>query len=246
MTLTKLSVDQILGMVDHTKLKSFETEESIKSLIDEANSLKTYSVCIEPIYLDFARKYIDSRKMDLKIAVVVDFPLGSCDTEVRVDMVKRYSKHAEELDIVVQMGFVKSGKYDFVKKDLESVVEECHKNNRIIKIIVEDAYTTNQEKSNLYKIVMESGSDFIKTGTGFEDKEYATLLGNRVGAQIQNVKLMAEYSKKYNHNIGIKAAGGIHSYKDALDLFHASGKNPDPLQFRLGASSTAKIKESYM
>jgi deoxyribose-phosphate aldolase len=241
----KPSLKQVIGMVDHTKLKSFETEDSIKYLIDEANSLKTYSVCIEPIYLDFAREYIVAKRNGMKIAVVIDFPLGSCDTAERVDMIKRYSKKAEELDIVIQMGFVKSGKYDLVKEDLESVVWECHKNRRLIKIIVEDAYTTLNEKHELYRIVMESGADFIKTGTGFEDKDYANKNGNRTGAQVENVRLMAEYSRKYNPNIGIKAAGGIHSYKDALDLFYASGKTPDPMQFRIGASSTIKLKETY-
>lgn len=240
------SLEQILGMVDHTKLKSFETEESIKSLIKEAASLKTYSVCLEPIYLDFARKYIDHGKINMKIAAVVDFPLGSCDTEERVEMIRRYSKKADELDIVVQMGYVKSGKYISVQKDLESVVSECHENKRIIKIIVEDAYTTIQEKHELYRIVMESGSDFIKTGTGFEDRDYAHQLGNNVGAQTHNVELMAKYSRKYNPNIGIKVAGGIHSYKQAVDLFYASGKLPNPSQFRLGTSSTVKLKETFI
>ena len=84
----------------------------------------------------------------------------------------------------------------------------------------------------------------IKTGTGFEDDKYAASMGNRTGAQVENVKLMAEFSRKYNPEIGIKAAGGIHTYSDAMALLEASGRTADPLRFRIGASSTAKIKET--
>ncbi|MGC8562192.1 MAG: deoxyribose-phosphate aldolase [Thermoplasmata archaeon] len=239
-----ISVQKILGLIDHTKLKPFETEEGIRELIEEAVKFGTYSVCIEPSYLKLSREIIDSNKLDVKIAVVVDFPFGGGTTESRVMMINEYSKMAEELDIVVQIGFVKSKRFDVVKEDLRRVVSAAHSNNRLIKIIVEDAYTMLDEKKELYKIVMESGADFIKTGTGFEDKEYASSLGNKTGAQVENVRLMAEYSAKYNPDIGIKAAGGIHTYANAVSLLQASGKEPNPRKFRIGASSTEKIKES--
>ena len=91
---------------------------------------------------------------------------------------------------------------------------------------------------------IESTISVIKTGTGFEDDKYAASMGNRTGAQVENVKLMAEFSRKYNPEIGIKAAGGIHTYSDAMALLEASGRTADPLRFRIGASSTAKIKET--
>ncbi|MEM0137379.1 MAG: deoxyribose-phosphate aldolase [Thermoplasmata archaeon] len=238
------SVEKILGLVDHTKLKPYETEDGIRSLIEEALELKTYSICIEPVYLELAREIVDNKKLGLKIAVVVDFPFGAGSTEARIKMINEYSDKADELDIVAQIGLVKSGRFDLVDEDLKNVVRASHDNGRIIKIIVEDAYTTLDEKKKLYTAVMKSGADFIKTGTGFEEKEYAQLLGNKTGAQVSNVEMMAEYSEKYNPDIGIKAAGGIHTYKDALDLLRASRREPDPMKFRIGASSTRKIKES--
>jgi deoxyribose-phosphate aldolase len=235
---------QMMGMVDHTALKPFESENDIRGLISEAYLLGTYSVCIEPCYLELARKIIDEKGLNLKIAVVVDFPFGAGTTDARVMMVNKYSELADEIDIVVQIGMVKSGRFDVVEEDLKRVVRAAHINNRQIKVIVEDAYTTREEKRKLYKIVMKSGADFIKTGTGFEDKKYASSIGNKVGAQVENVRMMAKYSETYNKRIGIKAAGGIHTYAKAVALFHASGKEASPRMFRIGASGTRKLKES--
>ena len=153
--------------------------------------LKAYSVCIEPNYLETARNYIDSNHFNLKIAVVVDFPFGAGTTETRAISVEKLAGMAEELDIVAPMGYVKSGRFDLVKSDLEQVVNSAHLNNRLIKVIVEDAYTTVAEKKKLYELVMTSGADFIKTGTGFEDDKYAASIGNKTGAQVENVRLMA-------------------------------------------------------
>ena len=243
---TGLSIEVLMKLVDHTRLKSFETEQSIKALIEEAVYLKAYSVCIEPNYLKTARNYIDSNHFNLKIAVVVDFPFGAGTTETRTISVEKLAGMAEELDIVAPMGYVKSGRFDLVKSDLEQVVNSAHLNNRLIKVIVEDAYTTVAEKKKLYELVMTSRADFIKTGTGFEDDKYAASIGNKTGAQVENVRLMAELSRKYNPDIGIKAAGGIHTYSDAIALLDASERIADPLSFRIGASSTAKIKETVV
>jgi deoxyribose-phosphate aldolase len=241
---TGIKTEELIKLVDHTRLKSFETDRSIKGLIDEASSLGTYSVCIEPNYLEFARNYIDSKHYNLKIAVVVDFPFGSGTTETRSLMMEKLSTMAEELDIVAPMGYVKSGRFDLVENDLKLVVGTAHLNHSLVKVIVEDAYTTLNEKKRLYELVMTSGADFIKTGTGFEDEKYAASIGNKTGAQVENVKLMAELSRKFNPNIGIKAAGGIHTYSDAISLLRASGRNADPLKFRIGASGTRKIMET--
>lgn len=240
----KTIVDRVIGVIDHTMLKPFETNENVKMLIDEAITLGAYSVCIEPNYLQVAREYIDSKKSVLRIAVVVDFPFGAGTTETRVQAVDKLSELADEIDIVAQIGFVKSGEFNLVGDDLRRVTQAAHRRGRLIKVIVEDAYTTRNEKEKLYTEVMKSGADFIKTGTGFEDAKYASSLNNKTGAQVENVKLMAEISKKYNPGIGIKAAGGVHSFSGALELLEASGRALDPLKFRIGASSTVKIKES--
>ncbi|MGC8505111.1 MAG: hypothetical protein ACP5NK_00155 [Thermoplasmata archaeon] len=144
-----VSVEKVLKMVDHTKLKPFETERSIRELIEEAVNLGTYSICIEPNYLKYSREFINTKHFDLKIAVVVDFPFGAGTTESRIMMINEYSKMAEELDIVVQIGFVKSKQFNLVDEDLKKVVKAAHNNDRVIKIIVEDAYTTLDEKKEL-------------------------------------------------------------------------------------------------
>jgi deoxyribose-phosphate aldolase len=91
---------------------------------------------------------------------------------------------------------------------------------------------------------MQSGADFIKTSTGFEERDYAEKIGNKTGAQIENVRLMAELSRRYNPRIGIKVAGGVRTYQQALELLRASEREPDPMQFRIGTSHMMSIIES--
>ncbi|WP_243678071.1 hypothetical protein [Vulcanisaeta distributa] len=143
------------------------------------------------------------------------------------------------------IGLVKSGLWSEVEHDINAVVEAAHREGKVIKIIVEDAYTTREEKLELYRIVMQSGADFIKTSTGFEEKDYAERIGNKTGAQIENVKLMAELSRKYNPKIGIKIAGGVRTYQQVLELMRAAEREPDPpMRFRIGTSHMMSIIES--
>ncbi|MFP3044447.1 MAG: deoxyribose-phosphate aldolase [Thermocladium sp.] len=228
-------------LIDHTNLKPYATTSDIERLIIEARELGTYAICINPIFIKFAREYINRHGFNLRIATVVDFPFGDSTTDVRIEMINKYAIHADELDIVAPMSLVKSKQFKEVEQDLKETIKAAHDLGKIIKVIVEDAYTTLEEKRELYRIVMMSNADFIKTSTGFEEKEYAAMLGNKVGAQIENVKLMAELSLKYNPRIGIKASGGIHSQEQALMLLRASGKPADPAQFRIGASRTRDI-----
>ncbi len=113
----------------------------------------------------------------------------------------------------------------------------------IIKIITEDAYTNIDEKRSLYSIVVDSGADFIKTGTGFEDRSYAESIGNVTGALPENVKLMADIAEEHGSGIGIKAAGGIKTYDQVVQIITSSRRDPVPSKIRIGASGTAKIYE---
>ena len=235
-----MSVD-IAGLIDHTNLKPYASLAEIEKLIREAAQFGTYAICINPIYAKFARNRIREDGLNLRIAVVVDFPFGSSTTEARIDMIKQYAMFADELDTVAPIGLIKSGLIEDAEHDMAALVETAHSLGSIIKIIAEDAYTTRDEKLALYKIIMKSGADFIKTSTGFEDGQYAVLLGNKTGAQVENVRLMAELSKQYNPRIGIKASGGIRSYEQAIELLRASGRPAVPNQFRIGASKTREI-----
>ncbi|WP_243676063.1 hypothetical protein [Vulcanisaeta distributa] len=143
------------------------------------------------------------------------------------------------------IGLVKSGLWDEVEHDINTVVETAHREGKVIKVIVEDAYTTREEKLELYRIVMQSGADFIKTSTGFEERDYAEKLGNKTGAQVENVRLMAELSRKYNPRIGIKVAGGVRTYQQVLELMRAAEREPDPpTRFRVGTSHLTSIVEN--
>ncbi len=237
----KEDIDRIMGVVDHTLLKTYANQRELKKFIDEANMIKTYSVCIHPIHAKTARRYIKNKNYNLKIVVTMDFPLGVFPTNTRVKMLKSMLKEIDEVDFVVQIGYVKSNKFNLVKKDIDKLTEVAHENGKIIKFIVEDAYTTKDEKQKLYEIVCSSKADFIKTSTGFADPEYSNSLGNKTGADPANLRLMAETIKRLNSNIGIKAAGGIHSYQQIKELLDSSGRELDPKQFRLGMSRTKNI-----
>lgn len=236
----------VMSLVDHSGLKAFASESDIKQLIDEANEFGNVAVCIEPVHLDFARKYIDEKEFKIKIDVVLDFPLGASFTAAREKLADLYTEKADEIDIVSPIALVKSGKFDLVEEDITLLVNTVHKNGKIIKVIVEDAYTTIEEKKKLYAIVCKSGADFIKTGTGFEDKEYPQSIGNKTGALAENVKLMADIADKVNPDIGIKVAGGIHTYEDARALLDASRRPATPDKFRIGASGTKKIRDELL
>jgi deoxyribose-phosphate aldolase len=234
----------IVGLIDNTYLKPYGSVREIEALIEDTARYGAYSITINPVFLRYAREYMARKGYRFRVVAVVDFPFGAGTTEVRVEAIRRYSRYADEFDVVAPIGLVKSGLWDEVESDINAVVEAAHKEGKIVKIIVEDAYTTREEKLELYRIVMQSGADFIKTSTGFEERDYAEKIGNKTGAQIENVRLMAELSRRYNPRIGIKVAGGIRTYQQALELLRASEREPDPMQFRIGTSHMMSIIES--
>ena len=239
----KTDIEKIMNVVDHTLLKPYAKEKEIKKLIDEAAVLKTYSVCIHPLFAKAAKRYITKKNYPLKIAVTIDFPMGVLTTNARAKILKSVAKDVNEVDFVVQMGYVKSKKFNAIQKDVNKLVDIAHQNNLVIKFIVEDAYTTKEEKEKLYEIICSSKADFIKTSTGFAEPEYSSSIGNKIGADSENVRLMAETIKRLGSKTGIKASGGIHSYQQVSDLLKASEKELDPKEFRLGMSGTKKLYE---
>ena len=234
-------VKKIAGLIDHSSLKGYATWENVRSLIDEASEFGTYSVCIEPLFAERARRYIDENKLDVVIDLTLDFPLGVLPTMTRENLITQFSGICEEVDLVTQIGLVRSGYFEDVEQDINRIVDTSHSNGLVIKIITEDAYTTPEQKKKLYEIVCRSKADFIKTSTGFAETDFAKTLGNETGAVVKNVELMAEIIKKTNSRIGIKVAGGIRSYTETLALLKASGMPPDPKHFRLGVSRTRQI-----
>ncbi|WP_054843607.1 deoxyribose-phosphate aldolase [Vulcanisaeta souniana] len=236
----------IIGLIDNTYLRPYGTTRDIEALIEDTARYGAYSITINPVFLRYAREYMARKGYTFKVVAVVDFPFGAGTTEARIDAIKRYSRYADELDIVAPIGLVKSGLWGEIEHDINTVVETAHREGKIIKVIVEDAYTTREEKLELYRIVMQSGADFVKTSTGFEERSYAERLGNKTGgAQLENVRLMAELSRRYNPRVGIKVAGGVRTYQQVLELMSAAEREPDPpMRFRVGTSHLVSIVEN--
>ena len=237
---------EVMGVVDSTLLKPYATYEHVKALIEEAIELSAYSVCILPSQLANAKRIIRDRGTDLRVCVVADFPFGGSDTEARERMAMHYSEDADEIDIVANIPMVKSADFESVLNDLKAVVGAVHSNGKKIKVITEDAYLTRLEKEAVYRCVCDSGADFIKTSTGFADKEYATSLGNAsTGAVPENLALMSKVADEAGRgSIGIKASGGIKNYVEAIRMCEAAKRRLLPGEFRIGTSGARAIFNS--
>ncbi|MCR4417298.1 MAG: deoxyribose-phosphate aldolase [Ignavibacteria bacterium] len=210
-------------MIDHTLLKPEATLDDIKKLCDEARQFHFASVCVNPGFVKFC--YEQLKNTDVKVCTVIGFPLGATTTET-----KRFEAHqaiengAEELDMVINIGMLKSGKYDYVFNDIQQVVLEAKPKRVLVKVIIETCLLTDEEKIKACLIAKDAGADFVKTSTGF----------SKGGATAGDVALM-----KYvvGGSVGVKASGGIRSREDA-ELMIASGAD------RIGASASVKIVQN--
>jgi deoxyribose-phosphate aldolase len=212
-----MDIKNILSMVDHTMLAQTATFDDIKKLCDDGIRYGTASVCIPPSYVAEAKKYVGDK---LAICTVIGFPNGYNTTEVKCfECADAVNNGADEIDMVINIGDVKAGKYDKVLEEIKAVKEAC--SGKLLKVIIETCMLTTEEKINLCHIVTKSGADFIKTSTGFGGG----------GATFEDVKLFAE---NVGENVKIKAAGGISSLEDA-EKFISLGAS------RLGTSRIVKL-----
>jgi deoxyribose-phosphate aldolase len=216
----------IAKMIDHTLLKPNATEEEIKKVCEEAREYGFASVCINPCFVDLAYKML--KDTDVKVCTVVGFPLGANTVETKVhEAVEAVKKGAKEIDMVLNISMMKSGKYEYVKREIEEVVKalKSYDKNIIVKVILETCYLTDDEKVKACELAKEAGADFVKTSTGF----------GTGGATVEDVKLMR---RTVGENFGVKASGGIRSYEDAKAMIEA-GAN------RIGTSAGVKIVEEW-
>ena len=212
----------IAKYIDHTNLKSYATKEDIIKLCEKAKKYGFYAVCVNPYRVKLAKEHL--KGTDIKVASVIGFPLGATPTEVKVFEAKKALENgADELDMVINIGALKDKDYEYVKKDIEDVTKVAHEKGAIVKVIIETCYLSEEEKEIACKLAMEAGADFVKTSTGFGTE----------GATIEDVKLMR---KVVGDKLGVKAAGGIRTYEEALAMINA-GAN------RIGTSSGVKIIE---
>ena len=212
-----MTKEQLFSYVDHTQLKAFATWEDIKKLCDEAIEYKTASVCVPPCYI---KRIADTYGDKINICTVVGFPLGYSTTEAKVQEVKTAMEDGvSEIDMVVNISDVKNGDYEKVEEEIKALREVC--GTKILKVIIETCYLTEEEKIAMCKAVTNAKADYIKTSTGF----------GTGGATLEDVILM-------KNNIGpevkIKAAGGIRTKEDMVAFVEAGCS-------RLGTSSAVDI-----
>ncbi|MDE7229819.1 MAG: deoxyribose-phosphate aldolase [Oscillospiraceae bacterium] len=207
---------EIFPYIDHTLLKATATEEQIKQLCEEALLYHTASVCIPASYIKFAHENFPK----LNICTVIGFPLGYSTTAVKCFEAKSAIQDgADEIDMVINLGWVKNGKFLEVEREIADVKATC--GNKILKVIIETCYLTENEKIELCKCVTNANADFIKTSTGFGTD----------GAKSEDIRL---FKKHIGENVKIKAAGGVKTKAD-LEMFISEGCS------RIGTSSAVKL-----
>ena len=215
-----MDVNQILAACDHTLLLQTATWGEIQGLLDDAIRYQTASVCIPPCYIAQAKEYAGDR---MRICTVIGFPNGNMTTTVKVlETFDALDKGADEIDMVINIGRLKSKDYDYVKQEINLIKQAC--GDHILKVIIETCMLTDEEKIKMCEIVTEAGADFIKTSTGFSTS----------GATFADVELFA---KHVGEGVKIKAAGGISSIADAEKFIELGAS-------RLGTSRIVKIVKS--
>jgi deoxyribose-phosphate aldolase len=208
---------KILAACDHTLLLQGATWEEIKGICDDAIRYQTASICIPPCYIAQAKDYVGDR---MQICTVIGFPNGNMTTESKVFETKdALEKGADEIDMVINIGRLKAGEYDYVLDEIRAIRKACE--GHILKVIIETCLLTDAEKIKMCELVTASGADYIKTSTGFSTG----------GATFDDVKLFAAH---VGPNVKIKAAGGISSLEDAEHFLELGAS-------RLGTSRIVKI-----
>ncbi|MGT2911840.1 deoxyribose-phosphate aldolase [Streptococcus cameli] len=204
--------------IDHTLLKQDATEEQVRVILEEAKEFDFASVCVNPIWVSLAAQEL--KDTDVKVCTVIGFPLGASTSAVKAFETKDAIENgADEIDMVLNVGALKSGNVDLVKADIEAVVAAS--GDKLVKVIIETCLLTDKEKMLACELSKEAGADFVKTSTGFSTG----------GATVHDVTLMRHI---VGTELGVKASGGVRSLEDA-EAFIKAGAN------RLGASSGVAI-----
>lgn len=212
-----MDIKNILEKVDHTLLTQDTTWKQVKQICDDGMKYETASVCIPPSFVKQAAEYVEGK---LPICTVIGFPNGYSTTAVKcAETEDAVDNGVSEIDMVINIGWAKEGKFDAILDEINQVKEACH--GKLLKVIVETCLLTKEEKIKMTEIVSKSDADFIKTSTGFSTS----------GATFEDVELFAEH---ISGETKIKAAGGISSIADA-ERFIELGAD------RLGTSKIIKI-----
>jgi deoxyribose-phosphate aldolase len=213
-------LSKLAPVIDHTLLKADATLEQVDKLCQEALEYGFGAVCVNGYWVKRCRKNLAGS--GVKTAAVVGFPLGAMSSKVKKLEARRAIKDgAVEIDMVINIGELKAGNFLAVARDIREVVQEAHKHDAIVKVIIETCLLTENEKISACLLSKEAGADFVKTSTGF----------STAGATIEDIALMRAV---VGDEMGVKASGGVRSYEDAVAMIKAGAS-------RIGASSGIQI-----
>jgi len=204
--------------IDHTLLAQNATKKQIKNLCDEAKQYEFCSVCVNSSYVSLAKEFLSDSSV--KVCSVVGFPLGAMSSDAKAyEANKAIEDGATEIDMVINVGFLKSNDFKSIEEDIKNLRVTCK--GVILKVILETALLDTDEIKKVCQIAKEAGADFVKTSTGFSSR----------GASLEDVKIMKE---AVGDSVKIKASGGIRSYESAVEMINAGAS-------RLGTSSGIAI-----
>lgn len=209
--------EDVLQKVDHTLLAQTATWQEIKQICEDAMTYQTASICIPPSFVKQAKEYVGDR---MAVCTVIGFPNGYNTTEVKkAETEDAIQKGADEIDMVINLGWVKEQRFDLIEEEIRVLKEAC--GEKILKVIIETCLLNEEEKIKMCEVVTKAGADFIKTSTGFSTG----------GATLEDIELFA---KHVGSGVQIKAAGGIASFEDG-EAFIKAGAS------RLGTSRLIKL-----
>lgn len=215
----------ITGIIDHTLLKADATEEQITVLAQEAKEYSFASVCVNPTWVKKAAELLKDAP-EVKVCTVIGFPLGATTSAVKAfETTNAIENGADEVDMVINIGALKDKNYDLVQSDIQAVVDAA-KGKALVKVIIETALLTDEEKAKVSELAVKAGADFVKTSTGFSTG----------GATIEDVALMR---KTVGPDVGVKASGGVRGLEDAKAMIEAGAT-------RIGASSGVSIAKGQL
>lgn len=218
--LMTLTTEQLAKYIDHTNLKADATEASIRQTCEEAKQFNTASVCVNSYWIPFVAEQL--KDSTVNPIAVVGFPLGAMATESEIfEATTAIDQGAEEIDMVLNVGEMKSGNFEVVEEDIKGLANAVHAKGKLLKVILETCLLTKDEIVKACQLSEKAGADFVKTSTGF----------STAGAKLDDVKLMRE---TVGDRLGVKASGGIHSKEEALAMIDAGAS-------RLGVSATVAI-----
>ena len=213
---------EINRIIDHTLLKAESTEKQIEELVKEAIEYNFCSVCVNPIWVKKCAEML--KDTDVKVCTVIGFPLGANTKETKIFETKNALENgADEIDMVLNIGYIKSKKFDEVEDEIRELAKVCHDKDAILKVILENCLLTKDEIKKACELSDKAGADFVKTSTGFSTS----------GADAEDIKLM---KNSVSDRVKVKASGGIRDYKKAMEMVNNGAD-------RLGVSAGVAIYE---